>query len=507
MLIMRRPSSSVSCLVFLLLLLSFPQPTLPQLAFPQTNLPQSNLSFPQPTLPRSTTSFADQLLSAFDWIRGGTVQGRIQGFFLDICRSRLNLKYWLLSINLLLKRVTYITEIEALRMPGDNGFVVNTDTCVDAAISSSAIRTRLQEMMEGLRLGIITRPNNLGLLRFSQQPFTCYTDPSIYSDGYCGIALGMPEADHSQIRPFLDFALGNGGSTAFGAWVDEGTFWNFEDLQLSAAAFLQDRTELRLGPDAGAFFLIQIHKRVLDIDMTETEALDLLQFYADFVQRCTLPDVPIVLNPNGLRERRLQIINQYVTAIGARNHLFGLQESQFRLAAEAFADALGFAAAPALTGATEGALGAYLNGLVDGGIDWSSIHDVGTVVMEVVRVYPPVLGVSYVKDGGRFSSLAGYAGYDQDVWGPNAYFFGIKGNLESYRALQLSWSDAAIPSSDRAFASHVCPAKSLSFNLLVAFLIAMNVPEWVAATGVPPEVNAPGQGPFFWDEFDITRVS
>lgn len=454
------------------------------------------------TLPRPAESFFDALYDIFRWI-----VDQIDDFRLSLCTSRINLAVGYIALSLLIKTETYISLVEPKRQPGDNGFVDFTRQCENTAVTTAAVNSRLPEMMEKLKNRSITRPNNLGLLRLSQQPFTCFEDDTIYSNGYCGIGLGMPEDDHDEIRPFLDQALGNGGTTAFGDWVDEGTFWKFDDLKTSAEMYLSTRNKLTLGVDAGVFFMTEIHKLIFDITLTEQEAYEMLEFFDDFLQRSVLLDIPIILSPTNLRNQRKGYVERYEEAIRSRIAMFpGLDDSKVKLAAEGALDALIFAGGPSLTGAMEGTLGAYLNGFVDDSIDWTSTHDVGRVVMEVVRVYPPVLGVPYLEDGYRYNSLTGYTGYDKDVWSEDAYSFKIRGNVDYYLERLVSWSDAAVPDDDRPQASHVCPAKSFSFNLLVAFIVAMNVEEWEASSGEPPFVEDPGQGPFFWDPFDVERI-
>lgn len=126
--------------------------------------------------------------SLFEVFKGIIQQFR--DFDRSLCTSRNNIHVIQLALSLLLKTETYLSLIEPRRTDGDNGFVDFHEQCENAAVTTAASETRLQEMMHKLKEGSITRPNNLGLIRLSRYPFTCHDDSTIYSDAYCGIGLG-----------------------------------------------------------------------------------------------------------------------------------------------------------------------------------------------------------------------------------------------------------------------------------------------------------------------------
>lgn len=155
-------------------------------------------------------------------------------------------------------------------------------------------------------------------------------------------------------------------------------------------------------------------------------------------------------------------------------------------------------------------MGAYLYDLgdVNDMITWSDKEDIGRVVMEAVRVYPPVLGVPYVEDGTRYDILVGYSGYDFDVFGNDSHDFRVRfGTVQEYRAVLLNWADSAEPVSvTKPGTSHICPARSFFYNLVVAFLEAMEVETWMEADGLPA-IPKDGAGPVFWDDVRMKKVS
>lgn len=431
-----------------------------------------------------------------------------------VCLGRGNFLYYLTGIPLLIDLLSYHNLANlAGYTSGDYATPVPL-LCEVFFASHDSAGVEMATMVGKLDLGIADRGNSLGYLRLSDRPFTCRDDPTLYEDGYCGIGIGMPNAQHSRIRPFLDEMLGTGEAVM--PWGDSGNFWNLASLKESARDFIAGRTTMVIGVDPGNFYLIEIHRRMLGIVLTEEEAGVLQEFMVDFLFNAVFLQLPIVTDSDGLRAQREGYINMYVTAIESRvdsGFITTLNKADSLLAANGLLDAFIFAAIPSLTGMSSAIMGVYLHNLgdVNNQIDWNIDSDLGAAIMECVRVYPPVLGIPYIEGNTRFESLVGYSGYDFGVFGADSHDFRVRMNVEQYRAILINWADKAIPVPGKPETSRVCPARSLSFNLLLAFLSELDITSWMEGEGGLPTVQPSGSGPTFWGtvtnpDFNIQKI-
>lgn len=192
------------------------------------------------------------------------------------------------------------------------------------------------------------------------------------------------------------------------------------------------------------------------------------------------------MDHEGARTERAPYIELYVNALRPKMAEYKLEESSLNLAAHELFDALVFAAAPSLTLVTRGVVGAYLNDLTEGS-DLSIVQsELGATIMEAVRWAPPVLAAPFEEHGTRFHATVGYTGYDETRWGDDARDFRVRGDIDYYRLRTLNWSDKALPLAGQPNTARICPARSLSFNLVLAFLDAMGIYGWEVADGADP---------------------
>ena len=432
----------------------------------------------------------------------------MSNFFGDVCLGRANPSYWTSALMIILNFQTY-HQFLGSRSYTDGDYSIEVKSMCEVFFTShEAVATEMEKMVEKLDDGSAKRSSSLGLLRLAQAPFTC-TDSPVYSDGYCGIGLGMPHLDHSKIRPFLDEALGL--SDGLVPWGEMGNFWDLASIRTDAEAFLLGRSVLRLGQDSGNFFLIQIHRRALGIELTEEEAETMQVFFTDFLQTTVLPAVPIVTNAKKMRQQRAVYLDMYVAAIEARilsGTVTTVNEEDVLLAANSFLDAMAFAGFPSLAGVSTAVVGVFLHNLGNANdvLDWNNPVDVGRAIMEAVRVYPPVLGIPYVEGNKRYESLAGYSGYDLGVFGADSHDFRVRfDTVDEYRDQIINFADRAFPVVGKPETSHVCPARSFAYNLLLGFLLELDIETWMEL-GDKPEVQPSGSGPSFWDYYEIQKV-
>lgn len=161
------------------------------------------------------------------------------------------------------------------------------------------------------------------------------------------------------------------------------------------------------------------------------------------------------------------------------------ENNNVRIAAEVIFDAFMFAATPSVSTVISAFLGYYAAELTPP--TFPTDADLGAAILETIRVDAPVIGVPYVKveTNIRQSPLAGMSGYDESVFGLDAREFRVRLTDEEYQEKSLNWANAAVGIPGKPGTSHVCPAKSLSFNMMLAFLKAMDPTSWTSTTAKP----------------------
>eukprot|EP00549_Striatella_unipunctata_P004264 CAMPEP_0118702748 /NCGR_PEP_ID=MMETSP0800-20121206/18091_1 /TAXON_ID=210618 ORGANISM="Striatella unipunctata, Strain CCMP2910" /NCGR_SAMPLE_ID=MMETSP0800 /ASSEMBLY_ACC=CAM_ASM_000638 /LENGTH=482 /DNA_ID=CAMNT_0006604039 /DNA_START=72 /DNA_END=1520 /DNA_ORIENTATION=- len=451
-------------------------------------------------------------------LRRGDKKSETQGL-IDFCLGRSNPAYWIIGAPVILGFQTYHDQLSGLGYQQGDDIVLAPTVCEVLGVSHAAVANGTAEMVRALNENdpdIAYRTNNLGLVRMSNSLFTCLDDNNnnVYSNGYCGIGLGAPTADHARFRPFLDTILGNGDAT--GTWTNSGNYFSLMDISQAAQDYLEEKTELWAGRDAGIFFLTYFNDRIMDIQMTQAEAQEMQLFS----ERCLLATsapvgVPIVFGPIALRTKRAAYVELYRDAIerGIESGRFSssiLASDDILLTSNVLLDAVLFAMLPSLTGVLRGVIGAYLHNLggINDNVDWTLHSDLGRAIMEAVRVFPPVFGVPYVLDGLRYSNLVGYSGYDRTVFGDDAWYYNVSRfeTLDQYRQYVINWADRALPLEGKPETSHVCPGKSLSFNLLLGYLSALDIESWKEGPLGKPTVRDSGAGPLFWVYYKIQKM-
>jgi len=109
--------------------------------------------------------------------------------FEKVCHSRWNPLYLIIAIPIGIGQ-GYPELFEIARI-GDEGTVRIWGTCIRAAIDAEDVQNLLSDMVQKISDGDAKRVNNLGMSRLDGTVFPCGKgEPTPYSDGYCGIALG-----------------------------------------------------------------------------------------------------------------------------------------------------------------------------------------------------------------------------------------------------------------------------------------------------------------------------
>jgi hypothetical protein len=180
-------------------------------------------------------------------------------------------------------------------------------------------------------------------------------------------------------------------------------------------------------------------------------------------------------------------------------------DKEIRLLSTTIYDALALASLPSLTVTIKGALGAYYLGWVGEQYNMTDTMDLSLVILEGIRNYPPVLGFPRVDaaTGIRHMPLVGISGYDSKVYGSDALTYRIRFSFDEYKDTLLNWADAATAVPGKPESAHQCPAKALSFQMVLAFLMELDATQWKPNFRLKDP--GPGNGPFFWRRYTIRR--
>ncbi len=389
--------------------------------------------------------------------------------------------------------------------PGDN---------TRSYIALSEIRSRIADLPVKQESGEVTRGNELGLLRLNQAFY-----PECEGGDNCGIALGVSQADHKIVRPILDEIFGTEefqpGSRDLGSLTYAGNKWTRESLQQSAKEYIESKNTLEIKNDPACWTTMVLHKLALGIDLDAKQAQDFIDFQAKAVILTPLPSfVPEwfggQLGVDETLKKKAKYIEDYKVALvkqvndGVITTLDATDDVAVTKAAWGFLDALIFAGGLSVPGVIHGGLAAYYSGLT--GMDWdpSDTTDLALLVMETIRMSPPVLGVPYIEvaTGFRHAPLAGMGGFDKSVYGDDVEEFRIRNTLDEYHALSIDWADTAVPAAGAPWSNRICPAKSMSYNMIQAFWEALDMTNWYVD---PDTAISRENGPLWWSAFTIHR--
>ena len=404
-------------------------------------------------------------------------------------------------------------------------------------IAWEAIKLALEDLPMLQEAGTAIRGNELGLLRLNQvsgsetrsselkwRVFGSNTGslqafyPECKGEEYCGIALGVTQVDHKKVRPVFDHVFGSEGITD-GTIGLTGNKWSRDEMRASASAFLASKNTLDVKNDAGIWTTMVLHKMALNIDLTWSEAQAFVDFQSKAVILTPLPSfVPdwlgSALKLEETLKQKAQYLKKYEEHIRENigNGLYTESDGTELLSASdaegikktawGFLDALIFAGGLSVPGVISSGLAAYYTGLTGSDFDINDPNQMPLLAFESIRHSPPVLGVPFMVDGHRHAPLAGMGGYDKTKYGEDADNFRVRKTLAEYKALSIDWADFAKPVDGAPWSSRICPAKSLSYNMILAFWEALDGTNWY----VDPETPITREnGPLWWSAFTIHR--
>jgi len=306
---------------------------------------------------------------------------------------------------------------------------------------------------------------------------------------------------------------------SLGSMASTGPRWAYDDLLADATNYLKDTTSI---PDTdlnAQIWVVQwVHRQTLNIELTLAEAEEFSTVSNSMLIQAIIPITLLgrLVNLFGSNKRyRRRLTAQYAVSIReqiASGELTTLVDEGKNVAvlAEGLFDAFVFAAGQSVPGTISNFLGMYFHGkIAEEHVMTGSNSTLGLAIMETIRYFPPVGGVPYtpLDDNVRQTPVVAASGYDKSVYGTDARSFNI-GRFDTFAEYDdtlLNWANAAVPLPDKPGTNHVCPARSLSYNMLKAYLTALNVVDW-SVDGVLPRIPPVGNGPFFFETFAIVKT-
>jgi len=403
--------------------------------------------------------------------------------------------------------------VQSMITSGDAVAAQTPGLCTTSFIAHSTIKQGMADLPVLQTSGQAYRGNELGLFRFNFRTFEYCLDllPAEEQD-FCGIVLGLPNDDHERIRPRMDYLWGDGREPGSSFSLD-GPRWTKEDFLNSASAFLEGKTELNLPDDADFWTIRELHRQALGVDLPDEQVQNFLSLQSASLLLAISPSdlVDVVAEQFGTSVAQVNggkraFVELYKTILPSIFPELAGDDIELSKTAMALLDSFLFAGGASVPSTIKNGLAAFFQGLTPKGKKFSmkDPKDLGILVLETVRSYPPVLGVPYINaaTGQRYAPLAGMAGYDKRVYGHDADKFRIRGDLAYYHARSLNWADAALPVDGIPGSSHVCPGRSMSYSMIVAFWEALQADQWCVNPDTPIVKET---GPTFWSDFTISK--
>jgi len=400
-------------------------------------------------------------------------------------------------------------QVQSLITNGDDA--ETPGLCTTSFIAHDTIKQGMADLPVLQTSGEAYRGNELGLFRFNFRTFEYCLDllPEEEQD-FCGIVLGLPKDDHERIRPRMDYLWGDGREPGSPFSLD-GPRWSKEDFLDSASTFLEGKTALNLPDDADSWTIKELHRQALGIDLPDEQVQNFLSLQSASLLLAIAPSELVDLLAEQFGTSVAQVnggkrafVELYKTILPSIFPELAGDDIELSKTAMALLDSFLFAGGASVPSTIKNGLAAFFQGLTPKGEKFSmnDPKDLGLLVLETVRSYPPVLGVPYINTatGQRYAPLAGMAGYDKNVYGRDADEFRIRGDLSYYHARSLNWADAALPVDGVPGSSHVCPGRSMSYSMIVAFWEALQADRWCVNPDTPIVKET---GPTFWSDFTI----
>jgi len=377
--------------------------------------------------------------------------------------------------------------------------------------SYQGVKKIFQELPRGLENGTFTRGNELGMQMLNTVMFP-ETDT---------INVGFSLQQHAETRPYLGKALD--GAEQSNKKCDGSTCWNTQWLRGFLKSHLTSMKSLS-NKDPKWLFLIVLHKILLDMDLSETEAKSFATFQKEFLKIAGLPPsvaqsfVANKLVVQAAFATKMDWMNRYKVAIKKKwpNGPWN-DPRRLELMASVCLDTLAFAGGLSVQSVATRVLAMTVNrgspsllnlGYEPGDLKYNAslLED---LIWESVRLWPPVSTVPYwsVQEDGSWAHelpQLRMAGKDPTVFpNPLEFQLGRPGLNSQNNSLSINWADFALVDGNVANPnSRSCPGKQLSMAMVKSFMQAyLDTGPWIRDPATQLTINT-----YMTDSFELTKA-
>jgi hypothetical protein len=308
--------------------------------------------------------------------------------------------------------------------------------------------------------GIARRGNVLGGFILNDILFNTYTDGS---ETYRGIGLGCPYNVHLKHRPFLDTLYGDG---TYGIeWKDSNPSgnWTYEMLKTETSNYIAKYPNIT-DTIIDIWGIMLLHKVSFGTDMSYDDANEFCEFRVDFLKFSILPQAPYPeCMFSEILEKKMKYINRFIELLPDE-----MSGEDKRTNANTILELMVFAGGISVPRMVRVILSHWALGELDD-FDMSAEHDRKLVTMEALRRNPPVTELCPINVSGEYTFPDGINSMTHTAF-DDPLMFKRRDDIDKYKREMISFADQALPIEGFPGSARVCPAKSLAFHMILAFI-------------------------------------
>ena len=368
-----------------------------------------------------------------------------------------------------------------------------------AILRHKSVVSEMESYCQRWASGDIYRGNDIGPLRLNSK---CKIWEDM-SPPY--VTLGTTVEKHAKFRPLMDKACEPGKDWDEFTILNHATKYLKTDIIDTASG---GRGSLRIKKDVSNWTCMLLHKVMLNIDMTAAEAESFTNMQEQLLKIIILPDFLLSfgcvsnykLKLQEVREWRKLKISEFEDVLSKQYDQFTNKED-LHFAAVGFLDTITMNIIAVTTGIHSSLAVLYSSKSPKPKELQINEENLPAFLWEVLRLYVPLSAVPYYNGPDqkqRKLLLMTSASRDPEVWGEDANEFRLR-DLSQYRELSVLWGEKMVDKEDSRN-NHVCPAKDLSYQMMLNFLKAflriksqILVEESVKDITILPEINAGGK--------------
>jgi len=368
-------------------------------------------------------------------------------------------------------------------------------------LTSTEIAQKMTSVPSSQKSGKITRRNMLGYLVLNDMFW--YDLP----EGEQGLGLGAASVEtHSFVRPKLDRVFGS---------------WDATSIERSVVDFLNGKSQVSFQNDPKVWTQQVLHRVVYDMDISEQEAQDFIDFQAKVLPLVILPQfiVDAARSTGGgedllkskigffeVQDKKEQYLKRFLPIIKAR-HCQDCNDQQAGIVNSNLLDGLIFAGGLSVPGVIAPGVGVLHAGDQSPAPGMQvNAGNAQVFAWEAARMFPPVLGFPYVDNSQQHPLQIMNLGMGQrsgKEWGDDAEkpTFRLR-DMQTYQKWWVGHADHAEDPSGEM--TRRCPGKTLSMVMITAWFKAWDQARWAPVANTRFKFN---DMVLFVKDFTMQRVA